>query len=49
MVLLFRGVKCPAYFLLQEVILHKYLKFVSKFILLLKNNYIKNDFMHVVI
>lgn len=51
MVLLFKGVKCPAYFLLQEVIIHRYLKFALKFILLLKNktaNYIKYDFMHVV-
>lgn len=47
----FQRVKCPAYFLLQEVILHRYFTFALKFISLSKNkiaNYIKNYFMHVV-
>ena len=51
MVLLFKGFKCPACFLLQEVILHGYLKLVLKLILLSKKttaNYIKNYFIHVV-
>lgn len=34
MVLLFKGVKCPVYFLLQELIICSYLKFVLKLIIL---------------
>lgn len=30
MVPLFGGVKCPAYFLIQEVTIHRYLKFALK-------------------